>query len=147
MNQADSPRKNEKGFTLIEAFMAVVILTVSLLSLAQLMVVSLEHFEFAKYDTKAVRVAQSKMEELKALYGWQIDSGNLSPKLETGSHGPELVVPAAPGGSTGEPTNFWVTWQVDDLGKGQKGIAVTVRPPVLNPRLNELVTINSVFAP
>lgn len=137
----------EEGFTLIEAVIAILILTVSLLGLAQLIMVGLEKHEFAKYDTKAANVAQTKMEELKTLFGWQIDSGLTADDLAAGSHGPIQVTLQPESGSRREPTDFWVRWDVADLSASQKRIAVSVSPPVLNPRFNEVVIVTSVFAP
>lgn len=140
-------RAPEEGFTLIEAVIAILILTVSLLGLAQLIMIGLEKHEFAKYDTKATNVAQTKMEELKTLYGWQIDSGQHAEDLAVGNHGPIHVSLKPEGGSRREPTDFWVRWEVANLAAGQKRIAVSVSPPVLNPRFNEVVIVTSVFAP
>ena len=82
---------NQAGFTLIEAMIAMFILTVSLLALAQLMLVSLDKTQFANFDTKAVNLAQAKLEELRTAFGWQIESGGDSDLLATGPHGPETI--------------------------------------------------------
>ncbi len=139
--------KNNDGFTLLEVIVAIVVLTVALLGLAQMIMVSVEQYAFARWDTKATQVAQSKLENLKSLFSGEVETGVDDADLVTGDHGPEMVTLAAPSGTWGEPSDFWVRWQISDLTGGQKLIAITVTPPVPNPRQNETITVMSQFAP
>jgi len=139
--------KNNDGFTLLEVIVAIVVLTVALLGLAQMITISIEMYAFARWDTKATQVAQSKLENLKSLFGGEVETGVDDAELVTGDHGPELVILSAPAGTWGEPSDFWIRWQISDLTGGQKLIAVTVTPPVPNPRRNETITLMSQFAP
>lgn len=123
------------------------ILTVSLLALAQLMVVSLDKTQFANYDTKAVNLAQSKLEELRTAFGSEIESGASSALLATGAHGPEAITLPAREGTLQGVRNFQVSWQVTDLASGRKSISVTVAPLVANPRQSESITITTFLAP
>jgi prepilin-type N-terminal cleavage/methylation domain-containing protein len=59
-----SPLKT-KGFTLIEVLIALVILSVALLSLGGLMVQATKNNSFGGHMTEAVTFAQDKFEELK----------------------------------------------------------------------------------
>ena len=139
--------KNNDGFTLLEVIVAIVVLTVALLGLAQMIMVSVEQYAFARWDTKATQVAQSKLENLKSLFSGEVETGVDDADLVTGDHGPEMVTLAAPSSTWGEPSDFWVRWQISDLTGGQKLIAINVTPPVPNPRQNETITLMSQFAP
>ena len=139
--------EQERGFSLIEAMVALLILTISLLALAQLMFVSLDKSQFANYDTKAIHLAQAKVEELRNLFGWQISSGQDASDLTAGSHGPETIALQAAGETLQGQRNFQVSWQVTNLAGGRKSVAVTVAPVIANPRQNETLTINTDFAP
>lgn len=138
----------ENGFTLIEAMVAIFILTVGLLSLGQLMLVSLDKSEFAKYDTKAVHLAQAKLEELRTLFGAQVANGGLPlSDLAAGSHGPETVVLRSKSGSLQGTISFQVSWQVVDLSSGRKTISVTVAPVNANQLRNDVLTLATNLTP
>lgn len=141
------PHSQAAGFTLIEAMIAMFILTVSLLALAQLMLVSLDKTQFTNYDTKAVNLAQAKLEELRAAFGGQIESGGDSQLLTTGTHGPETVNLPFPEDTLQGVRDFQISWQVTDLPSGRKSVSVTVTPLVANPRQSDAITITTYLAP
>jgi type II secretory pathway pseudopilin PulG len=58
---------NERGFTLVEAMVAMVICTIGLVSMAELMAVTLRLQQLGRNSTSAVRLAQDKVDELMAL--------------------------------------------------------------------------------
>ncbi len=58
---------DERGFTLIEVLIAMVILTIALVSMAELMAITLRMQMMGKNETSAVRLAQSKIDELVAV--------------------------------------------------------------------------------
>ena len=58
-------RKNEKGFTLIEVMISMVILAVGVLGLAPLMVLSIYSNTYSQDLTRATAVAQDRIEQLK----------------------------------------------------------------------------------
>ncbi|HXF48827.1 MAG TPA: prepilin-type N-terminal cleavage/methylation domain-containing protein [Verrucomicrobiae bacterium] len=58
-------RKNEKGFTLIEVMISMVILAVGILGLAPLMVLSIYSNTYSQDLTRATAVAQDRIEQLK----------------------------------------------------------------------------------
>jgi prepilin-type N-terminal cleavage/methylation domain-containing protein len=140
-------RESERGFTLIEAMIAMFILTISLLAVAQLMMVALDKTEFAKYETKAVHLAQAKVEELRSLFGRQVETGETADELVAGAHGPEAVQLPTPQGSLQGLLNFQVRWEVADLLGGQKAVSVTVTPLFPNPRQTETLSIATRFSP
>jgi Tfp pilus assembly protein PilV len=59
--------RNERGFTLFEALIAGVVLTVGLVALAELLGVSLRMHQLGRTSTSATRLAQQKFEELMKL--------------------------------------------------------------------------------
>lgn len=58
---------NERGFTLVEALVAMVICTIGLVSMAELMAVTLRLQQLGRNSTSAVRLAQDKIDELTTL--------------------------------------------------------------------------------
>lgn len=58
---------NERGFTLVEVLIAMIVLTVALVSLAQLMAITLRMQMLGRNQTAAIRVAQDKIDELMPL--------------------------------------------------------------------------------
>lgn len=57
--------KNEKGFTLMEVMIAVIILSVALLALAGLQIISIRGNSFGGTMTEAITLARDKIEDLK----------------------------------------------------------------------------------
>ena len=55
---------NERGFTLIEVLIAFVLLTVALVSMAELMAITLRMQQLGRNQTAAARMAQDKIDEL-----------------------------------------------------------------------------------
>jgi type IV pilus assembly protein PilV len=58
-------RKNQKGFTLVEVMISMVILAVGVLGLAPLMVLSIYSNTYSQDLTRATAVAQDRIEQLK----------------------------------------------------------------------------------
>ncbi len=58
-------RKNDKGFTLIEVMISMVILAIGILGLAPLMVLSIYSNTYSQDLTRATAVAQDRIEQLK----------------------------------------------------------------------------------
>jgi len=58
---------NERGFTLVEVLVATVILTVGLVAMAELMAITLRMQMLGKNETAAIRLVQSKIDELVAV--------------------------------------------------------------------------------
>jgi prepilin-type N-terminal cleavage/methylation domain-containing protein len=59
-----TPSNDDRGFTLIEVLVAVVIMTVALVSMAELMAVTLRLQQLGRNQTTAIRLAQDKVDEL-----------------------------------------------------------------------------------
>ena len=58
---------DEGGFTLVEVLIAMVILTVALVSMAEMMAITLRMQMLGRNETAAIRLVQSKMDELVAV--------------------------------------------------------------------------------
>lgn len=58
---------NERGFTLIEVLIAMVILTIAMVSMAELMAITVRMQMMGRNETAAIRLAQSKVDELVAV--------------------------------------------------------------------------------
>ncbi|MGH9335656.1 MAG: type IV pilus modification PilV family protein, partial [Vicinamibacteria bacterium] len=63
---SETPRSLERGFTLIEVMVAIVILTVGLLSLAQMMVLATKANALSGRMTSSSALAKEQLERLKA---------------------------------------------------------------------------------
>ena len=59
-----SSNSTDRGFTLIEVLIAMVILTVALVSMAELMAITLRMQQLGRNQTLAMRLAQDKVDEL-----------------------------------------------------------------------------------
>ena len=55
---------NERGFTVVEALFAIVIMTIALVSLSELMAITLRLQMLGRNQTAAARLAQDKVDEL-----------------------------------------------------------------------------------
>jgi type IV pilus assembly protein PilV len=94
----------EKGFTLIEVLIAVVILVFGILAVASMQIVSLDGASSAEDRTQRVTVAVDTMERLMSLSFSQIVSGNttvpagystswvVTPMVGAGPGAPDLLV-------------------------------------------------------
>jgi len=145
--QVKKTNSRQDGFSLLEALIAMSLLTISLLALAQLMLVSLDKTEFAKYDTKAINLAQAKLEELRTQFGWEIQTGQSASELAAGSHGPETITFDLPENTIQGIRFFQVSWAVTDLASGQKTVSVSVSPQNGNPLQSETITVSTNLAP
>src|SRR6188508_3352533 len=58
---------NERGFTLVEAVIALLVLTIGLVAMAELMMVTLRLQQLGRNSTSAVRLAQDKVDQLTTM--------------------------------------------------------------------------------
>ncbi len=58
---------DERGFTLIEVLITMVILTIAMVSMAELMAITVRMQMMGRNETAAIRLAQSKVDELVAV--------------------------------------------------------------------------------
>ncbi len=141
-----------QGFSLIECMVAVTILAVSVLALAQLMSVSVHQSALARNNTMAITVAQEKLESLRLNYTKDLLAKVTTPgsgpstDLTDGAHSPVPVTLTAPTESAMSTVTFDVSWFVDITGD-QTSVTITVEPQNANPQQNETVIATATFAP
>jgi type II secretory pathway pseudopilin PulG len=149
------PRSAE-GFTLIETMIAMLVVTFGLLAAGQMIYVSVASASLARSKGSAAVVAQSKLEELSALYS----SNPAAADLTDGAHGPQQVQIINPANNNSVLNRFSVSWTVNTVPDPRPGwvltaiqLSVTVTPVDAannNNRsafLNKIVTVTAVFSP
>ena len=67
---------DSKGFTLVEVLIAIFVLAVALLAMAQMQIMAIRGNTFANKTTTAVTLAQDKLEELRGLSYSSVVSGS-----------------------------------------------------------------------
>lgn len=138
---------DHRGFTLLETLLALLILAVALLGLAQLFALSIQVTGSARHNTMSMGVGQAKLEQLKTLYNAELTTGTSGAELQPGDHGPEVFTLAAPVYSQQGDRNFLVRWQVSTLGTAGKQVTVTVNPEFGNSVDRRTLTLTSHFMP
>jgi prepilin-type N-terminal cleavage/methylation domain-containing protein len=128
--------KREGGFTLVEVLIAMVILTVALVSMAELMAITLRMQMMGRNETSAVRLAQSKIDQLVNLNFATNAAANV---------GGSLTANVANYFDTDAP-GFTRRWQIQAIAGETKVRTLTVRviPNINDRRTNaqiDLVTI------
>lgn len=83
----------DHGFTLVEVLIAMSIMTVGLVAVAQLMAVSAQSHRLGRMTSDGARLAAAKIEELV--------------KLNMSSHPSVQITPASPNSLAQNVTNFW----------------------------------------
>jgi len=144
----------QAGFSLIEALIALIVLTFGLLAAGRLIVTAASSASLARSQASAATAAQDKIHALAELY--RRDPG--CPELTPGDHGPEQLQVVAPASNT-VLNRFRVSWSVAAVpdprpGKSPraKQVTVTVVPagdhgePHLRAPLNKTVTVATVFS-
>jgi prepilin-type N-terminal cleavage/methylation domain-containing protein len=120
MALARSRINSESGFSLVEVLAATVILTVALMSLAQLFAISTRANFTARTNSFAALLAQQKMEQLRGLT-WGFDILNLpvsdlTTDTSTGAPVNGCPTPGAGGGGTGLSPSPWGSLQQNTAG-------------------------------
>jgi prepilin-type N-terminal cleavage/methylation domain-containing protein len=104
---------NEKGLSLIEVLMTIVILSVGLLGVANMQVVAIKVNDNSNQLTQATTITQDKVEELMALPFDAVVLADATPPGQFTTH-----TEADP------PPGYAVEWQVDINADGTKTINV-----------------------
>jgi uncharacterized protein (TIGR02598 family) len=135
--QAGRNPSRDGGFTLVEVLIAMVILTVALVSLAQLMAITLRMQMTGRNQTAAVRMIQSKID--------QIVNVNFA----------TTTVADVGGSLTADVTNYFDTptdgfkrrWQIEAITGETKVRKLTVRiiPNINDRRTNAEVQLSTVI--
>jgi len=120
-------RDGRAGMTLIELMMALVVLSIGLLSLAALFPLGRSHSSDDRLLTSATDLAIQKMEQLRTLAYSHAD-------LTTGAH------PSALGESVGNNGRFNRIWVVTQLAPDLKSVEIRVTWSDAKPETAKIVT-------
>ena len=130
---------DERGFTLVEVLIAMVILTIALVSMAELMAITLRMQMMGRNETSAVRLAQSKIDELVAVDFDGVDTpvaigGSLT--ADVANYFDELV-----------DNGFKRRWQITAIALEPKVRTLTVRiiPTVNDRRTNAVIELTTII--
>jgi type II secretory pathway pseudopilin PulG len=144
----------QSGFSLVEALIALIVLTFGVLAAGRLVFSAASAASLARSKASAAVAAQDKIHALAELYRLSPES----PELAPGDHGPEQSQVVAPATKT-ILNRFRITWSVAAVpdprpGKAlrAKRVTVTVVPADdqgeahYRPMLNKTVTVAAVFS-
>ena len=144
-----------QGFTLTESLMAILVVTVGLMAVAQMMFVSLAGLTLARAKGTAVMVAQDQLDILTNEYRQDPDAADLS----TGSHTPILVAITNPADGT-TLDRYSVAWTVSAVTDARgwtlksKQVLITVTPiqttgtdTNIKMRLNKVFNMSTILSP
>jgi prepilin-type N-terminal cleavage/methylation domain-containing protein len=128
---------NERGFTLIEVLIAMVIVTVALVSMAELMAVMLRMQMMGRNETAAVRLIQSKIDEIVNINFTTTTTADLGGSL-TSDVANYFDAPA---------NGFKRRWQIDAITGETKVRKLTVRvvPTINDRRTNAEVELSTII--
>ena len=105
--------QNNKGISLIEVLITIVVISIGLLGVANMQVVAVQSTNYANQLTRAMTITQDKIEELLAL---PFNAADLADNTQPGTFTTYNEVNPPPG--------YNVTWQVDVNADGTKTINV-----------------------
>jgi prepilin-type N-terminal cleavage/methylation domain-containing protein len=143
---SDNRHVAEKGFTLPETLIAMLVLTFGLLATGQLIYIAMSSTSLARSKGSAALVAQAKLEVLADLY--RQNPG--APDLTDGAHGPERVEITNPS-SRSALNRYNVAWNVAMVPDPRPGkilkarqVTVTVTPIGSGATVNTKASLNKV---
>ena len=142
MKNNERGERGERGFTLVEVLIAMVILTVALVSMAELMAITLRMQMMGRNETAAIRLAQSKVDEIVAL------NFNTSDLVDVGGS-----ITADEAGYNDDPDpGFHRRWKIEAVaGAATPGknsvrlLTVTIIPTVNDRRTNAQVKLTTII--
>jgi prepilin-type N-terminal cleavage/methylation domain-containing protein len=137
----------QEGFTVLETLIALTVLAIALLGLAQLVGISINQNAFARHNTVGIQLAQERLEQLRAQYNRELETGVSAATLASGSHGPVTVTLPASDRTGQQDREFLVSWTVGNAGGTRKSVSVTVTARNQNALQNKTITLNSLFSP
>lgn len=125
-------RSSALGFSLVEAMIALLVLSVGLLGLAQIQVRVLNSMGLAKAQTTAVNLTQEKIESLRASPFAEIQTGMDEPSERAGDHSRYarrwVVTPTTPGAGTVKHISVTTQWTTPDGDTREVTLTTMVAP-------------------
>lgn len=141
---APEQKTPQSGFTLIETMIAMAILAISLLALAQLVGVAINQNASSRSGSVAIAVAQGYLEELRTQYNKGLETGTPSSALTAGTHSTSVILP----GYEDRPARtFDITWNVTPVATAELRVRLSAESRTGNFLNSRSVVITSYFAP
>jgi prepilin-type N-terminal cleavage/methylation domain-containing protein len=143
------PLKKAHGFSLIEMMMALMLLTVSLLTAGQLIYATASSCSLARAKMTAAIAARDKIERLSSLFA----HNPFATEFSIGDHGPQQIEIVNPLTGTALDTYniFWTISEIPDPRPGKKINAlvarITIVPHTRQIRFNKILNVTAVFSP
>src|SRR6185436_19946794 len=129
---------NERGFTLVEAIVAMVVCTIGLVAMAELLAVTLRLQQLGRNSTSAVRLAQDKVDELTTMHFIDNLSAHCGGSLDE-NQDDHLDTPMQDNGTPDDPdddavmkgyTRRWIISAGPDADPNLREVTVRVIPEV-----------------
>ncbi len=140
--------KSSEGLTLIETLIAILIISLGLLSAGQMMYVAAASASLSRSKSSAAIAAQNKLESLADLYR----RNPAAAELAGGKHGPEQaqVVNSVDGSILNRYNVSWIVAALDDPRPGKvlsaKQVTVTVTPIDSAGNINNRLPLNKAVS-
>lgn len=149
---------NERGFTLVEAMVAMVVCTIGLVAMAELMAVTLRLQQLGRNSTSAVRLAQDKIDEL-TIMPFNPAAAQYNPAIACGGSlsAPELDHNDVPLKDNGTPndtaddtvvkgyTRRWLITAGPDGDPDLRTVTVRVLPDISDRRVASPVDLTTII--
>ena len=131
---------NQRGFTLIEALVAMMVCTVGLIAMAELMAVTIRMQQLGRNSTSASRLAQDKIDELNTVgFGaLSMDCGG-SLTINQNNHWD------APANANGDYIRRWTVTAGPDATPRLRQVTVRVIPSVKDRRVTQDFELTTVI--
>lgn len=138
-------RPRARGFTLIEALVTLMVVSVGLLGLAQLQVRALAASAQSKAQTTAANLAQQKIEELRGIHYDILTGGADQPTAQPGDNAAYTrrwtVTPTNTGAPTYKQVSITTSWQSAE-GDPRSVTLETIIAPWTPEQLNPIGTVD-----
>jgi prepilin-type N-terminal cleavage/methylation domain-containing protein len=131
---------NQRGFTLIEALVAMMVATVGLMAMAELMAVTIRMQQLGRNSTSASRLAQDKIDELNTV-GFSAAAMGCGGSLtaDSANHWD------APVNANGDYKRRWFVSAGPDASPRLRQVTVRVVPSVVDRRVTSEFEITTVI--
>lgn len=136
-------KKNERGFTLVEAMIAMFVCTIGLFAMAGLLAVTLRMQQLGRNSTSASRVAQDKVDELNTVgFGAASMACGGSLTADVANHNDDALW------SDGTRKGYRRRWLVGpgpDAATSLRAVTVRVTPDVNDRRVTQVFDLQTII--
>jgi prepilin-type N-terminal cleavage/methylation domain-containing protein len=131
---------NQRGFTLIEALVAMMVATVGLMAMAELMAVTIRMQQLGRNATSASRLVQDKIDELNTV-GFAAASMSCGGSLTA----PDANHRDTPVNANGDYTRRWLVEAGPDASPSLRKVTVKVIPTVKDRRVTSEFEVTTII--